>query len=188
MKNSTTEDTKDTEKKQKVKLFFVFSVSSVSSVVEFQFMNVIFKVAEIAGETVLHFLRTEFQAFEPFPAPLDENANKQVLRQLLENENYGKAWLILCAGEIAGYAVLTFGFSLERAGQTALIDELYLREQFRRKGIGQLTLKFINEFCAALNIRAVQLEVEPHNAAALGLYQTSGFVNHERYFLTKLIN
>ena len=151
-------------------------------------MNVIFRAAEIFDETTLHELRTEFQAFEPFPAPLDERANRAVLRQLLENQNFGKVWLILCAGEAVGYAVLTFGFSLERAGQIALIDELYLREQFRRKGIGKLTLDFINEFCRAASVRAVQLEVEPHNAAALNLYQTNGFVNYERHFLTKLIN
>ncbi len=151
-------------------------------------MQLNFKAAELADETVLHQLRQEFQAFEPFPAALSEAANRAVLRQLLENENFGKIWLILCAGETAGYVALTFGFSLERGGQTALIDELYLREQFRRSGIGKLTLEFIGGFCAALNVRAVQLEVEPENAAALGLYQTRGFVDYQRHFLTKLIN
>lgn len=151
-------------------------------------MQLSFKSAEIVDETVLHELRTEFQTFAPFPAPLDEAANKAVLRRLLENPNFGKIWLILADGEIAGYAVLTFGFSLERAGQTALIDELYLREQFRRKGIGKLTLDFVGEFCVELSIRAVQLEVERENQAAFSLYQTSGFVDYERHFLTKLIN
>lgn len=151
-------------------------------------MNVTFQIAALADETALHELRTEFQAFEPFPAPLDENANKQVLRRLLENENFGKAWLILCDGETAGYIVLTFGYSLEYAGRDALVDELYLREQFRRQGIGKLALKFIAEFCATINIRAVHLEVEHANEAALELYRKSGFVNHERYFLTKWID
>lgn len=151
-------------------------------------MRVEFKAAAIADETVLLELRREFQAFESFPAPLDEATNKAVLRQLLENENFGKIWLILCDDEVVGYVVLTFGFSLEYAGRDALIDELFLRETARGRGVGQQAIVTVEDFCRSQHIKAAHLEVEHENAAARNLYHKTGFVDYKRRFLTKWID
>lgn len=132
-------------------------------------------------------LQQEFYQFEPLPKPLDEATNRAVLRQLIENEEFGKIWLISVQGEIAGYVVLTFSYSLEYAGRDALIDELYLRDKFRGFGIGKQTIAFIEEFCLAENVKAVHLEVDRTNPAAKALYHKTGFVDHERHFLTKWI-
>jgi len=55
----------------------------------------------------------------------------------------------------------------------------------RGKGVGKLALAFAEDACRALGVRALHLEVERANAAAYGLYRKVGFVDHERYLLTK---
>lgn len=146
-----------------------------------------FKLAETKDVDILVRLREEFAEHEPFSNPLDAAAKRAVVQNLIENENLGKIWLIQAGEKTAGYVVLTFGYSLEYAGRDALIDELYLRAEFRGQGIGQKTLEFIADFCRRANIAAVHLEVERDNTAAKNLYHKNGFVDHERYFLTKWI-
>lgn len=150
-------------------------------------MQIKFKSAEISDEQILTELRHEFSELEPFPNPLDDETNRAIVRQLIENERLGKIWLILVDGEAVGYIVLTYGYSLEYAGRDALIDELYLRENYRGCGIGKQTIEFVSEFCRANGIRALHLEVEHENKTAQALYHKTGFVGHDRYFLTKWI-
>lgn len=146
-----------------------------------------FRLATVNDEEILTNLRREFCEFEPLPNPLDEAANRVVVRQLIENEQFGKIWLILAEGETAGYIVLTFSYSLEYAGRDALVDEIYLRSQFRGFGVGKQTIQFIEDYCRAENIKSVHLEVDRTNNNAKALYHKTGFVDHERHFLTKWI-
>lgn len=150
-------------------------------------MRAEFKAATTSDEGILVTLRQEFCEHEPFPNPLDAETDRAILRGLLENERLGKIWLILIEGETAGYIALTFGYSLEYAGRDALIDELYLREQFRAAGIGKQTVQWIENYCRTENIKAVHLEVDRTNDHAKALYHKTGFVDHERHFLTKWI-
>jgi diamine N-acetyltransferase len=150
-------------------------------------MRAEFKLASTDDAEILFELRREFCEFEPFPNPIDAEIDRVVLRGLLENEQFGKIWLISIESEIAGYIALTFSYSLEYAGRDALIDELYLREQFRGAGIGKQAVQFVEDYCRSENIKAVHLEVERTNKHAKALYHKTGFVDHERHFLTKWI-
>jgi ribosomal protein S18 acetylase RimI-like enzyme len=85
----------------------------------------------------------------------------------------------------AGYLVLTFGFSLEFGGRDALIDELYVRENFRGRGLGRASLVLAAEVCREEGIRALHLEVDRVNTRAQGVYRQAGFRDHDRYLLTK---
>lgn len=150
-------------------------------------MQIDFRAATALDEKILVELRREFCQFEPFPNPLDAESNQIVLRRLIENEQFGKIWLISLAGEIVGYLVLTFAYSLEYAGRDAILDELYLRKNARGRGIGAQAIGFVTNLCRAENIRAIHLEVEQENTAAQNLYYQTGFANYNRLFLTKWI-
>lgn len=150
-------------------------------------MQISFKVAEIHDTPALLDLRAEFNRFEPFPKILDEKTNQAALSELISNQQFGKIWLISFDDEIIGYVILTFGFSLEYAGRDALIDELFLRGKWRGRGFGREVLNFVENYCRELDVKAIHLEVEHKNERALALYQKTGFINHDRYFLTKWI-
>jgi ribosomal protein S18 acetylase RimI-like enzyme len=115
----------------------------------------------------------------------DEAAARAALAQLLADDSCGVAHFILLGGEVAGYLVLTFGFSLEFGGRDAFVDELFVKDEFRGRGAGKVALGFAADVCRARGVRALHLEVERANEAAQDIYRKAGFVDHDRYLLTK---
>ncbi|HEX9918040.1 MAG TPA: GNAT family N-acetyltransferase [Pyrinomonadaceae bacterium] len=142
-----------------------------------------FSLADTSDADELVELMREFYAFEHIA--FDEAAARGALRQIMAEARFGVVHLIHVGAETAGYLVVTFGFSLEFHGRDAFVDELYLRENFRGKGIGRVSIEFAAEVCRAEGIAALHLEVERANTHALGLYRRAGFRDHDRYLLTK---
>lgn len=133
-------------------------------------------------DEILIFMRGLYQ-FDHIA--LDETAARTALTNLIANESFGRVWLIYSEGEAIGYVVLTLGYSLEFHGRDAFIDELYVRESHRGRGVGMSTIKFVEEACRALGVEALHLEVERDNTRAQGVYRKAGFADHDRYLLTK---
>jgi ribosomal protein S18 acetylase RimI-like enzyme len=115
--------------------------------------------------------------------PFDTAKAGELLAEFVGNEELGKAWLIRSGDEIVGYAILTFIFSFEFKGRIAFVDELYLSEAARGKGIGRQTVAFIKSEAEKYGIRMLYLEVEHHNAIAQKLYLAAGFERHNRQFM-----
>ena len=84
-------------------------------------------------ETVVLMMQ-EFYAIDNYP--IDVDISKTLLKEFISNKNLGKAWLIIFNDEIVGYIILTFVFSFEYQGKIAFLDELYVTEKARGKGIG----------------------------------------------------
>ena len=115
----------------------------------------------------------------------DEQAARGGLTQLLGDEALGRVWLIEVDGAPAGYVVLTYGFSLEYHGRDALIDEFFIAESLRGRGVGQQTLEFVAAFCRAQGIRAIHLAVDYKNERAQHVYRQFGFAAQERFLMTR---
>ena len=71
--------------------------------------------------------------------PFDKNKKLGYFMKFNGNPILGKFWRVIFNAELAGYVILTLGFSFEH-GRDAFIDELYLKPQFRRRGIGSIIL------------------------------------------------
>jgi ribosomal protein S18 acetylase RimI-like enzyme len=95
--------------------------------------------------------------------------------------------LLLCDGEPCGYCALTIGFSVEAGGHDAFVDELYVEESFRGRGIGTQALAMAEEECRRRGVRRLNLEVERHNPRAKALYERVGFKDNQRYLLHKFV-
>ena len=144
-----------------------------------------FRIAERTDlEALVQFMR-EYYEFDHLP--FDEQNARTALENFVGNEFLGRVWLIQYEGETVGYVVLTLGYSLEYGGRDAFVDEVYIRESHRGRGIGQRTLSFVEDVCRSLNVRALHLEVERANTGAHAVYRKTGFVDHDRYLMTKRI-
>ena len=95
----------------------------------------------------------------------------------------GTIWLIYCDTELAGYIALCRGFSIEFNGFDAFIDEFFLAEPFRGRGLGARVLEQIRSQARARDINALHLEVARDNPAAQRLYHKAGFEAREKYLL-----
>ena len=125
----------------------------------------------------------EFYAIDGYP--IDTQVSRQLFSEFIENDQLGKAWLIVSDGDVVGYVILTFVFSFEFKGKIAFIDELYILESARGKGIGRNAIAFIKLEAERLSIKMLYLEVEHHNSAAQKLYENAGFETHKRKLMQR---
>jgi len=119
--------------------------------------------------------------------PFDRKTARSSLEALVNDHSLGRAWVIRSGGEAVGYFVLTLSYSLEFRGRTAFIDELFIKEGYRGKGIGTRALEFLKDAARLLGVTALRLEVERKNAGAHGLYRKAGFEDHDRHLMTNRI-
>ncbi len=131
-------------------------------------------------------LMEEFYSIDNYP--FDSKISEELFNQFLADENLGKAWLILHKNEIVGYVILTYVFSFEYQGKIAFLDELYIRENARGKGIGKETIAFIQQEAPKLSLKIIYLEVESHNDAAQKLYIAKDFAIHKRKIMKYIVN
>jgi GNAT superfamily N-acetyltransferase len=128
----------------------------------------------------------EFYVYERLQ--LDQARYRELALQLIENDALGRLLVIEVGGELIGYAVIGFGFSLEFGGRDALLDEFYVREPFRGRGIGGAALVSVEELCRAKGILAIHLEADYVNARVHEFYKRVGYRDHERHLMTKWIS
>lgn len=118
---------------------------------------------------------------------LDELNAREALSAYFADDTWARIWLVEIEGLIAGYVVLTFGFSLEYGGRDAIIDELYLREPFRKRGFGSQIIALMIDYCRSMGIKALHLEVYDHNQSAYRFYQRHGFRERDSHFMSRLL-
>ena len=110
---------------------------------------------------------------------------RRALAGLLASPQHGAVIVAELQGAPIGYLVLTLGYSLEFLGRDAFIDEIYLRDEHRGKGLGDRAIALAVEKCRELGVRALHLEVDHVNPRARALYERLGFVAHERALMTR---
>ena len=107
------------------------------------------------------------------------------LRPLLADDAVGQVWLVddpERPGAPAGYAVLTWGWSLESGGRECLLDEMYVRA--RGQGLGTRVLIQLLERAQAAGAAAVFLETEAHNQHAREFYGKAGFALEDSVWMS----
>jgi len=145
-----------------------------------------FKPISISDCDITVQMMQEFYAIDRYPFDLE--VSKSLYKQFVTNENLGKGWLIYFKNEVVGYIILTFIFSFEYQGQIAFLDELYVKEKARGKGIGKQSLQFIQQQAPKLSLKIIYLEVEQHNETAQKLYIANDFAIHKRKLMKHIVN
>ncbi len=120
--------------------------------------------------------------------PFAKEKTRASLTEFLSDTDLGNIWLISDGSREIGYIVLAVIYSFEFGGKNAFVDEFYLEPEYRGKGIGAQVMEGICGDAKGLGIRALHLEVEHHNTAALNLYRRFRFNDHHRVLMTRMLN
>lgn len=140
-------------------------------------MNLQFKQVTVADLETLLALMQVYYDYDNHE--FDEPKARQAVSAMLSNPAFGLAWLIEVEGELAGYVVICFGYSLEFGGRDCFIDEIFLHEAHRGQGIGRQAIEHVVAQCRAQGVQAVHLEVMPGNTRALDFYRRVGFLDRK---------
>jgi ribosomal protein S18 acetylase RimI-like enzyme len=109
----------------------------------------------------------------------------EVARAMLESEHH----LLLVGhidGQQAGVVAASQFLSIKFPGPALWIEELYVRPEFRRTGLGRKLVEALVEVAEAQGIQGIELEAYRMNTAASVLYRSLGFqrLARERYSAT----
>lgn len=110
----------------------------------------------------------------------------KALFELINSNNIGRVWLIYLNNKAIGYIVLCFSYSLVSFGQDGMIDEFYIDDEYRKKGIGTQILNIVMKNSKRLGLNCLYLEISKNNIAAQTLYEKLNFKVRDNYFLMKL--
>ncbi len=127
-------------------------------------------------------LMTEFYAEAAFA--LNPRRASAAFAPLLADERLGLVWFIRVEAGDIGYVVVTFSYSMEYGGPSAIVDDFFIRPAFRGLGIGKAALAQACQICAERGARAMHVETGDDNQAALAVYRRVGFADTKRVHLT----
>lgn len=136
-------------------------------------------------DSVIHQMR-QMQDDDPWSEVFDETTVRASVAELLQNPAFGLIYLACEVNQLVAYLVICFDYSLEYHGKGAWVDELFVTPAHRRKGIATQLLEVAERASAEHNAKYLHLEVS-HGNPAIELYRRCGFVDHQRYLMTKRI-
>lgn len=116
-----------------------------------------------------------------------ELATRFIIERLNNNESV--IFVALINNKPAGFTQLYPKYSSARAVKNWILNDLYVDEDYRKKGIGNQLITTAANFAADKGAIFIQLETAVDNANAQRLYESMGFVKQgpdEEYFLYKL--
>lgn len=149
-------------------------------------MTVTLTLAKPSDLDRLERLVEAYHAFEDIPTTKEERL--AALAPLLDGIPHGVAYLLGPPKSPVGYVVVSFGWSVELGGIDGFIDELFIRDAVRGRGMGTEALTSLLPALARHGVKALHLEVATTNSRARGFYARLGFDARDKYHLmTKLL-
>lgn len=117
---------------------------------------------------------TEFYNSSAVDKPVPREHFEQGFDEMMRSDVYVQGYMLVCDGNNVGYCVTMKTYSVEAGGLTIWIDELFVLEEYRSKGLGRELFKYIEEN-GDKKLRRIRLEVELENGRAISLYKKMGF-------------
>ena len=117
---------------------------------------------------------TEFYNSSAVDKPVPREHFEQGFDEMMRSDVYVQGYMLVCDGNNVGYCVTMKTYSVEAGGITIWIDELFVLEEYRSKGLGRELFKYIEEN-GDKKLRRIRLEVELENGRAIALYKKMGF-------------
>lgn len=124
-------------------------------------------------ETIIEMIN-ELWTYDDIVAERD-NINRAV-DLIFSQPSLAEIHLLYEGDEVAGYFILVTSFSIEYGGLYVILDELFVREPFRRRGLGRQIINFVLDRCREQGWLAIEAMADEKNKMAQYFYGSHGFV------------
>lgn len=143
--------------------------------------QIILRTASLADlETLLQFEQGVISAERPFDPTLKPgNINYYDLKEMLEDPEV-EIMVAQSGNEIigSGYARIENSKPYLKHRKHAYFGFMYVRPDYRGKGVNQKIIKALQQWSAAKGISEIRLDVYHGNAPAIKAYEKAGFSRH----------
>ena len=87
----------------------------------------------------------EFYHSDAVLHPIPDEYFVRTVEEAIRSDAYAEIFLFECGGETAGYGLTAKTFSQEAGGYVWWIEEVYIREKFRSRGLGREFFRYLEE-------------------------------------------
>ena len=116
----------------------------------------------------------EFYHSDAVLHPIPDEYFVRTVEEAIRSDAYAEIFLFECGGETAGYGLTAKTCSQEAGGYVWWIEEVYIREKFRSRGLGREFFRYLEEQ-KGKEVTRLRLEVEKENTRAVSLYERLGY-------------
>ena len=135
-------------------------------------MNInIRKMKESDRKIVADMMRTFYHSPAVWTNGSEEIYHNDITACVSDNP-YAEGFIFESEKEIAGYGMIAKSFSTEFGKPCIWIEDLYLKEEYRGKGIGSSFFRYLEKEYPNTIMR---LEVEEENMGAVAVYRKNGY-------------
>jgi GNAT superfamily N-acetyltransferase len=128
---------------------------------------------------LLAALSAEFNEVDGHPH--DDARVRAALTPLLRDDELGVVYLF--GDPASGYAVVTWGYSIESGGRDALLDEIYIRQ--RGQGLGGAAFEEVLDDLRQRGLTRMFLETERPNTKVRTFYTRHGFQEDDSIWMSR---
>lgn len=134
---------------------------------------IVFKYFEEEHYDILLEMMLDFYSSDAVDHPIEKEIVVRLLEDILSGEHPIKGIEAYYNDKLVGFGVVTTYYTSELAGTTVQLEDLFIQEEYRSRGIAKEYFKQVMEsHPEAVRFR---LEVSPSNVKAIKLYDAMGF-------------
>ena len=116
----------------------------------------------------------------------DTQTLAKTLTDCIADGPYLEGFIMEDEDHLVGYGMVAKSYSTEAGGRCVWIEDIYIRPEFRGKGLGTAFLGFVEDRYKGWAVR-LRLEAEEENEKAMKVYRKAGFENLGYVQLVKTI-
>ena len=120
-------------------------------------------------------LSEEFYSSPAVLHALPRSYHEAIFDEALRSDEYADVYMLEDGGRTVGFGVTAKTFSREAGGKVLWLEELYILEECRGRGLGREYFSFIENYAREHGFARIRLEVEPENVRARSLYERLGY-------------
>ncbi|MDQ0219822.1 GNAT family N-acetyltransferase [Peribacillus cavernae] len=109
-----------------------------------------------------------------YKQPSDLNGVELFISERLKNQE-SVIFVTVDQGEYLGFTQLYPSFSSVSMKRTWILNDLYVHEEARRKGVAQKLLEKAKEYALSTGAKSLELQTAPDNNDAQRLYEKNGY-------------
>ncbi len=107
-------------------------------------------------------------------APPDQQAKARLRRDCLSDKPKYQAYIAMLNGKPAGYIIYFYTYSSFLALPTLFIEDIFVREEYRRSGVGKKMFDFLKEVAKCEGCGRIEFTVLKWNRLAQDFYAKNG--------------
>jgi ribosomal protein S18 acetylase RimI-like enzyme len=116
-----------------------------------------------------------------YQQPSDIETAKRFIQERLEN-NDSVIFVAVENGEYAGFVQLYPLFSSVSMQRLWILNDLYVTEASRKKGVGKQLLQAAEQLARETRAKGLKLQTAVDNVAAQSLYESNGWMKDGKFF------